>query len=260
MHPGDEVQPRCGDRRDGGRECPRYGAKPTLFNPRSPSSRTTATVDPADPPAYAQRRSQTSRLISGKINAVDQSVIGTGPAVRSPVSSLAGMDFFARSKDLLAIGIAVVAVILSVVTVLIQRRQQREHAFQQIHEILMTPEHQHGRWLMWTIAESGRLPDQGSPDYYLINRTLGMLDLLAQYAREGVVPRRWVLERWHHPLQQMAVAVRLLVDERVAVARWRPWPDLGWLIRETATYRSSLGCCLPAEPPPKAKVPIAPPG
>jgi hypothetical protein len=171
------------------------------------------------------------------------------------------MDFFARSKDLIAIVIAVVAVILSLVTVLVQRRQQRQHAFQQIHDVLMTPEHQRGRWLMWDIATTGRLPDQGSPDYYLINRTLGMLDLLAHYARRGVVPRRWVLERWHHPLQQMAAAVTLLVDERVAVARWRPWPHLDWLIRAAATYRSSEGCCMPASlPPRKSGAPAAPPG
>ena len=170
------------------------------------------------------------------------------------------MDFFARSKDLIAIAIAVIAVILTLVTVLVQRRQQRQHAFQQIHDVLMTPEHQRGRWLMWDIAEAGRLPDQGSPDYYLINRTLGMLDLLAFYARRGVVPRRWVLERWHHPLQQMAAAVALLVDERIAVARWRPWPQLDWLIREAATYRSSDGCCLQEPlPPPQSDAPTAPP-
>jgi hypothetical protein len=43
----------------------------------------------------------------------------------------------------------------------------------------------------------------------------------------------------------------LLVDERVAVAGWRPWPQLDWLIRAAATYRSSEGCCLPAPPPPQ---------
>ncbi|MEV6637999.1 hypothetical protein AB0M54_45485 [Actinoplanes sp. NPDC051470] len=161
------------------------------------------------------------------------------------------MDFFARSKDLIAIALAVIAIILSLVTVMVQRRQQRQHAFQQIHDVLMTPEHQRGRWLMWDIAGAGRLPDQGSADYYLINRTLGMLDLLAHYARKGVVSRRWVLERWHHPLQQMAAAVTLLVDERVAVAHWRPWPQLDWLIRAAATYRSSQGCCLPVSLPPQ---------
>jgi hypothetical protein len=159
------------------------------------------------------------------------------------------MDWFEGSKELIGITIAAIAVVLSLVTVLIQRRQQQHHAFQQIHDVLMTSEHQRGRWLMWDVADTGALPDQGSPDYYLLNRTLGMLNLLALYARRGVVPRRWVLEVWHHPLQKMDVAVTLLVDERIAVAGWRPWPQLEWLIRQAATYRSSDGCCLPVAPP-----------
>lgn len=167
------------------------------------------------------------------------------------------MEWFARSKDVIAIAVAVIAVGLSLATVLIQRRQQRRHAFQQIHDVLMTPEHQRGRWLMWDIADVGRLPATGSADYYLVNRTLGMLDLLAIYARNGVVPRRWVLEIWHHPLQQMATAVTLLVDDRVAVANWRPWPQLGWLIQQAIDYHSDEGCCLPSRLP--ASPPAAPP-
>jgi hypothetical protein len=161
------------------------------------------------------------------------------------------MDSFERSKDLIAITIAVIAIVLSLITVLIQRRQQQRHALQQLHDTLMTPEHQRGRWLMWDIAGTGRLPDQNSADYFLINRTLGTLNLLALYTQRGVIPRRWVLEMWHHPLQQMAAAVTLLVDDRVAVAQWRPWPQLDRLIRQAQTYRSSQGCCLAdAQPTP----------
>ena len=166
---------------------------------------------------------------------------------------LTGMDSFERTRDLIGIAIAAIAIILSLVTVLIQRRQQRHHAFQQIHDVLMTPEHQRGRWLMWDIARAGRLPDEGSPDYYLINRTLGMLNLLALYSQHGVIPRRWVLEVWHHPLQQMAPAVTLLVNDRITAANWRPWPQLDRLIQQAATYRSPEGCCqTPSPPPPPA--------
>ena len=163
------------------------------------------------------------------------------------------MEWISRSKDVIAIAVAVTAVGLSLAAVLIQRRQQRRHAFQQIHEVLMTPEHQRGRWLMWEIAGAGQLPAAGSADYYLINRTLGVLNLLAIYVKNGVVPRQWVLEVWHHPLQQMADAVTMLADDRVAVANWRPWPQLDWLIGQTIDYRSEEGCCLP--PPPTAALP-----
>jgi hypothetical protein len=165
------------------------------------------------------------------------------------------MDWLDRSKEFIAIAIATLAVILSLATILIQRRQQRHYAFQQIHDVLMMPEHQRGRWLMWDVARSGHLPDKDSPDYYLINRTLGMLDLLALYTRQGVVPRRWVLEVWHHPLQQMDIAVTLLVQERITVGGWRPWPQLHRLIRQAATYRSSEGCCLPPPQQPSRTAP-----
>jgi hypothetical protein len=63
------------------------------------------------------------------------------------------MDWIGRSKELISIAIATAAVVLTLLTVLIQRRQQRHHAFQQIHDVLMTPEHQRGRWLMWDVAD-----------------------------------------------------------------------------------------------------------
>jgi hypothetical protein len=39
--------------------------KPIFLNPRSPSSRTMATINRADPPACARSRSQTSRPVGG---------------------------------------------------------------------------------------------------------------------------------------------------------------------------------------------------
>jgi len=173
------------------------------------------------------------------------------------------MDWFERSKDLIGITIALIAVVLSVVTVLIQRAQQRHHAFQQIHETLMTPEHQRGRWMMWDIAVTGRFPPVGSDDFYLINRALGTLDNLGMYAWRGVVPRRWVFEVWHHPIQAMEKAVVELMDRRATDLGWRPWPHLSWLVGELHGYRSpDLPCCLappPALSPPPPLPPPAPP-
>jgi len=59
-----------------------------------------------------------------------------------------------------------------------------------------------------------------------------MLNLLALHARRSVVPHQWVLEIWHHALQQMDAAVTLLVNECIAahppadaafVSRVRRW-------------------------------------
>ena len=50
------------------------------------------------------------------------------------------------------------------------------------------------------------LPEQLSPEFYLLNRTLGIYDTLAMYVRRRVVPRRWVLDMWHHPLAGMQMS------------------------------------------------------
>jgi hypothetical protein len=165
------------------------------------------------------------------------------------------MAWLDRFTGLVGIVIAVIAVMLSLLAVLLQRRQQRHTAFQQIQDVLMTADHQRGRWLLWDAAATGKLPEIGSSDYYLINRALGMLNLLALYTQQGLVPRRWVLELWHHPLAQMDSAVSLMMRERVAVAGWRPWPQLDRLIREAAGYRSTEGCCVEPPGPPESSQP-----
>jgi hypothetical protein len=160
------------------------------------------------------------------------------------------MDWFERTKDLIGITIALLAVLLSVATVLTQRAQQRHHAFQQIHEALMAPEHQRGRWMLWEIAKSGQFPPTDSDDFYLINRTLGTLDNLSLYVQRGVVPRQWVVDVWHHPLQSMEKAVLTLMDQRAAALGWRPWPHLSRFLAEVHDYRSpDLPCCQFTLPP-----------
>ena len=76
--------------------------------------------------------------------------------------------------------IATVAVLLSLFTVVIQKRQQQRDAFRQIQDVLMSPELQRGRWLIIEISQGRRgLPEQLSPEFYALNRTLGMYDTLA---------------------------------------------------------------------------------
>jgi hypothetical protein len=168
------------------------------------------------------------------------------------------MDRFEQILDLIGITIALLAVLLSVATVQTQRAQQRHHAFQQIHETLMTPEHQRGRWMLWEIAGSGVFPPTESDEFYLINRTLGTLDNLSLYVQRGVVPRQWVVDVWHHPLQAMEEAVLTLMEQRAAALGWRPWPYLSWFLAEVHGYRSpDLPCCLAAQPRPPAAPPAS---
>jgi hypothetical protein len=37
----------------------------------------------------------------------------------------------------------------------------------------------------------------------LLYRTLGVFDNMAMFARHKVIPTKWVLEVWHHPLNEM---------------------------------------------------------
>jgi type II secretory pathway pseudopilin PulG len=159
------------------------------------------------------------------------------------------MQWLDRSKELVAIAIATVAVILSLVTVIIQKRQQQREAFRQIQDALMSAELQRGRWLIIEISVGKRsLPEQFSPEFYLLNRTLGMYDTLAMYVRRRVVPRRWVLDMWHHPLAGMRTAARQLARRHQEDdLGWTPWPELWSLMDQAARYHSSLICC--ASPP-----------
>jgi hypothetical protein len=80
---------------------------------------------------------------------------------------------------------------------------------------------------------------------------------MALYEQRGVIPRRWVLEVWHHPLQQMAAAVTLLVNgcaPRVPGVLPDPgtsdaWPRVAGCVRAAwtrTTSRSRRCTCVPA--------------
>jgi hypothetical protein len=160
------------------------------------------------------------------------------------------VESFGRFKDLIAIAIALVAVVLSLITVLIQKRQQQRDAYRHIQDVLMSEDIQRGRWMVIAIG-LGRLPlpDQLSTDFYLLNRTLGIYDTLAMYVRRGVVPRTWVLDMWHHPLRRMRAGAEKLAERHQETGlTWRPWPELWSLLDQADSYRTSLVCCTGGPP------------
>ena len=155
------------------------------------------------------------------------------------------MQWLDGSKDLLALTIAAVAVALSLITVVIQKRQQQRDAFRHIQDVLMSEDIQGGRWMIGEIARGKRdFPDKFTPEYYRIIRTLGVWDTLAMYVRRGMVPRSWVLDMWHHALADMRPAARELARRlQKSELRHRPWPELWSLLDDAARYKSSLSCC-----------------
>ena len=159
-------------------------------------------------------------------------------------SIIVPVNWFQSSKDLIAIIIAAVAVVVSLVTVTLQRRQGQRAAFREIYTTLMSEDLHRGRWLIYEISETHVIP-KDEKDVRLIYRTLGVFNNMAMFARQRVVPRRWVLEVWHHPLRDMHAGADTIRQNVQLSPRASSWPELWILFERARTYRSLLPCCPP---------------
>ena len=59
------------------------------------------------------------------------------------------------------------------------------------------------------ISETSDIPEDDL-NVRLLYRTLGVFDNMAMFARHKVIPTKWVLELWHHPLNEMHEGVETL--------------------------------------------------
>jgi hypothetical protein len=157
------------------------------------------------------------------------------------------MNWFQSSKDLIAIIIAALAVVVSLVTVTLQRRQAQRAAYREIYTTLMSEDLHRGRWLIIDISKTGIIP-KDELDFRLIYRTLGVFDNMAMFARQRVIPQKWVLEVWHHHLKDMYRGANIIrqnaIDAKDSSAA-APWPQLWILFEKAKTYHSTLSCCPP---------------
>jgi hypothetical protein len=162
------------------------------------------------------------------------------------------MTGFERFTDVLGVALATLAIGLSLLTVVQQRRHQRRDTYRQIYETLMSDSLHRGRWMINEVGQAGALPDDPE-DLRLIYRTLGTFDNVAMYVRYGVVPRDWVLEVWHHPLRELRTgAERVRAAQRsdlTASSGLVAWPQLWELFEAAEDYCSEMPCC---GPPPAA--------
>lgn len=185
------------------------------------------------PARVAQTRSQT----------------GSRPGPVSPGcrSIVVPMNWFQSSKDLVAIAIAALAVVVSLVTVTSQRRQAQRAAYREIYTTLMSDDLHQGRWLIRNTSKTHVIP-KDDLEVRLIYRTLGVFDNMAMFARQRVVPLKWVLEGWHHPLKEIRDGANIIrqnmIDAKESSAA-APWPQLWILLDKAQTYHSTLPCCLP---------------
>jgi len=159
-----------------------------------------------------------------------------------------GMNRFEQFMDVLGVALATLAIALSLLTVLLQRRQHQRDAYRQIYESLMSDALQRGRWLINDVAATGVMPEDPA-DVRLMYRTLGTFDNLAMYIRHRLVPRTWVMDVWHHPLREMqqgSEIVRAARETRSGIPTYTvPWPQLWQLFGQAELYRSDLPCCSP---------------
>lgn len=150
--------------------------------------------------------------------------------------------------DFLSLIIATLAVVLSLITVALQRQQQRREAYRGIYEVLMSEQLQRGRWLISQISRPEDLPRDRSPDSYLIYRTLGWFDTLAMYHQWRVVPRSWVMEVWHHSLRDISPGAKVMLNDRSKRGQdYVPWQHLWPLLDDAAHYKSRGLCCRPRD-------------
>ena len=152
------------------------------------------------------------------------------------------------STALLSLIIATLAVVLSLITVVLRRGQQQREAYRGIYEVLMSEQLQRGRWLVSGISRPGDLPEDRSQDFYLIYRTLGWFDTLAMYYQRRVVPRRWVIEVWHHSLRDISTGAKVMLNDRLERDQdYAPWQHLWPLLDDAAHYQGHGLCCRPQD-------------
>ena len=157
------------------------------------------------------------------------------------------MNWIHSSKDLIAITIAALAVVVSLLTVILQRRQGQRAAYREMYTTLMSEDLHRGRFLIKDLPKTEDIPNNES-DSRLIYRTLGVFDNLAMFARQRVVPRRWVLEVWHHPLKDMHEGANIIRQKAIETkdsGAISPWPQLWVLLDKAEAYSSMLPCCPP---------------
>jgi hypothetical protein len=152
------------------------------------------------------------------------------------------MGWIGANKDILSLLIAFLAILVSLSTALINRRNSKANSFIAIQNVMLNSELQRGRLLIYKAIETGDAPVRDSDEEYLMIRSLAVFDLVGMFAHYGIVPRKWVLRFWHARLQILRHGFDMGEDAtRPYVLRGRP--DLQDLIERAERYRCDRTCC-----------------
>ncbi|NEA31752.1 hypothetical protein [Streptomyces sp. SID13031] len=167
-------------------------------------------------------------------------------------------SYWEKNKDLLALGVSLLALIISIVTARQNVNTTKElsedaasHAelmarsatYQRLHELLIDPIAASGRRRLFQAAQENRFPKLGEEGWDEINYSLALYDTLAGYVHRGHVDRELVLDAWHHPLANIAEPVRAFMAFRTDHGIDQPWAYLMRLLGDAEQF--SCNC-----PPP----------
>jgi hypothetical protein len=160
-------------------------------------------------------------------------------------------NFWTDNKDLLALTVSLLALIVSIFTarqnVKATRRIAQDAAshaeamartatYQRIHELLVEPSAASGRRRLFQAARDGQFPDLGEEGWDEINYSLALYDTLAGYVYRGQVDEHVVLDAWHHPLANIAAPVREFTAYRAARGISQPWAHLMQLLEKAERF------------------------
>lgn len=153
------------------------------------------------------------------------------------------LDWFAHSTDLIALFIAVLGLMVSLITVLFSVRHSRLEAYTRMHELLVSPEVARGRRILFQTHAAHALPKPNEEGWDEINRSMAMYDTLGVYVRRHIVSERLVLGSWFHALCAIHDAADAWLAHRHATGHRNPWPSLTYLLDRAERYHSRQGCC-----------------
>lgn len=160
-------------------------------------------------------------------------------------------SFWEANKDLLALAVSLVALIVSIVTARQNvnttkkisqeatshaEKMARSATYQRLHELLIEPIAASGRRRLFQSARDGRFPGLGEDGWDEINYSLALYDTLAGYVYRGQVDGDVVLDAWHHPLENIAGPVAAFMEFRTEHGINQPWAYLMRLLADAERF------------------------
>ena len=157
------------------------------------------------------------------------------------------VEWVAHNKDLLALLISLLALLVglatTVIALLAARRQAQRDTYARMHETLVAPSVAQGRRKLFVGYREGRFPTFSEPGWDEINQALALYDTLGTYYHRQLVPQDLLLAAWHHPLKAVTQPAKAFVAHRQALDIRQPWPMLDELLEAAANVPCPCNYC-----------------